>query len=90
MQSRSSSTMQPRARWPAVAELGQLHWFFGNVYKGVVYMPQLLAVLVAAFCRSRTGSLISASPSPHDSPVNIVLAVLSVHGGAVLLAGGKR
>jgi hypothetical protein len=44
MQSRSSSrTMQPRALWAAVAGLGQVHWFFGNVYEAVVDMPQLLA-----------------------------------------------
>jgi len=26
-----------------VASLGQLHWFFGNVYEAAVDMPQLLA-----------------------------------------------
>jgi len=34
--------------------------------------------------------LISASSSPHESLGNMVLAVLSAHGGAVLLAQGKQ
>jgi hypothetical protein len=43
MRNRSSSRgTQPRALWAAVAGLGQLHWFFGNVYEAVVDMPQLL------------------------------------------------
>ena len=44
MQSRlNSERMQRRAPWAAVASLGQLHWFFGNVYEAAVDMPQLLA-----------------------------------------------
>jgi hypothetical protein len=44
MQSRlNSERMQRRALWAAVASLGQLHWFFGNVYEAAVDMPQLLA-----------------------------------------------
>jgi hypothetical protein len=35
--------MQPRALWAAVAGLGQVQWFFGNVYEAMVDMPQLLA-----------------------------------------------
>jgi hypothetical protein len=34
---------QPRVPWAAVARLGQVHWFFGNVYEAVVDVPQLLA-----------------------------------------------
>ena len=39
---------------------------------------------------SGRGSLISASPSAHESLGNMVLAVLSAPGGAVLLAGARR
>ncbi len=35
--------MRSRAVWAAVARLGQVHWFFGNVYEAMVDMPQLLA-----------------------------------------------
>jgi hypothetical protein len=34
--------IRPRALWAALAGLGQLHWFFGNLYEAVVDMPQLL------------------------------------------------
>lgn len=44
MQSHSSNRgVHPRGRWAAVAGLGQLHWFFGNVYEAVVDVPALLA-----------------------------------------------
>ena len=43
MQNRSSSqAVRPRPRWAAVAALGQLQWFLGNVYEAVVDVPQLL------------------------------------------------
>ncbi|GGS96088.1 hypothetical protein GCM10010156_62900 [Planobispora rosea] len=32
-----------RTVWSAAARLGQLHWFFGNVYEAMVDMPRLLA-----------------------------------------------
>jgi hypothetical protein len=35
--------MKSRAVWAVVARLGQVHWFFGNVYEAMVDMPQLLA-----------------------------------------------
>jgi hypothetical protein len=42
MQNHSSNGII-RARWAAVAEIGQVHWFFGNLYEAAVDMPQLLA-----------------------------------------------
>jgi hypothetical protein len=35
--------MQSRPVCAAVARLGQVHWFFGNVYEATVDMPRLLA-----------------------------------------------
>jgi hypothetical protein len=44
MQNRSSSrAVRQRRLWAAIAGLGQLQWFFGNVYEAAVDMPQLLA-----------------------------------------------
>jgi hypothetical protein len=44
MQNRSNTRgMQPRTCRVAVAGLGQISWFFGNLYEAVVDMPQLLA-----------------------------------------------
>jgi hypothetical protein len=40
---RSTGSSSRRVPWAAVARLGQIHWFFGNLYEGIVDMPQLLA-----------------------------------------------
>lgn len=32
-----------RSGWTSAAQLGQAHWFFGNLYEGLVGMPELLA-----------------------------------------------
>jgi hypothetical protein len=32
-----------RSPWATVARLGQVHWFFGNLYEAMVDMPQVLA-----------------------------------------------
>jgi hypothetical protein len=32
-----------RAPWAAIAGIGQVHWFFGNLYEAAVDMPRLLA-----------------------------------------------
>jgi hypothetical protein len=42
MSSRHSHLRQHRPWWARAAQLGQAGWFFGNLYEGVVGMPQLL------------------------------------------------
>jgi hypothetical protein len=73
MQNRSSSRgMHPRALWATVAGLGQLHWFFGNVYEAVVDMPQLL---VDAQSNRAPGLLGAGSPLRYYLPAAPVTLV---------------
>src|SRR6266699_2685096 len=57
---------QIRPPWPAAARLGQVSWFFGNVYEAVVDMPQLL---LDAQQRRRPGLLSPGSPLRYYAPV---------------------
>jgi hypothetical protein len=66
---------------------------------GIMYLDRLFQtrhdcrgriVLWPPCAGSGRGSLISASPSAHESLGNMVLAVLSGPGGALLLAGARR
>jgi hypothetical protein len=43
MQNRLKTRGMPRAWWVTIARVGQIAWFFGNLYEAVVDMPQLLA-----------------------------------------------
>ena len=66
---------------------------------GIMYLDRLFqtrhdcrgrVVLWPPCAGSGRGPLISASPSAHESLGNMVLAVLSGPGGALLLAGARR
>jgi len=64
---------EPHARWQPwwsrAAQLGQAAWFFGNLYEGLVGMPQLLAD--ARPTRS-PGLLTAGSPVRYFAPVAAV------------------
>lgn len=82
--------MARRARswWPTVARLGQTAWFFGNLYEGVVGMPQLLA---AARSQRAAGLVGPGSPVRYFAPVAPVAigaTTVSLVRGA--LADGDR
>ena len=69
--------------WTAVARLGQVHWFFGNVYEAMVDMPQLLADARS----DRTPKLLGAgSPLRYYLPV----APLTLASTAATLIRGWR
>src|SRR5919206_176666 len=57
---------QHRSRLTRLAQSGQAAWFFGNLYEGLVGMPQLLAEAGAA--RDR-GLLTVGSPVRYFAPV---------------------
>ena len=89
MQNRSSSqAVRPRPRWAAVAALGQLQWFLGNVYEAAVDVPQLL---VDAHPNREPRLLGPGSPARYYLPAAPVTLVATV---AVLIdswrAGGDR
>lgn len=77
-----------RLGWARVAQLGQAHWFFGNLYESVVGVPQLL---IDAQPRRTPGLLGSGSPVRYFVPV----APLTLGATAASLvrswrAGGDR
>lgn len=82
MRNRSSCRgMQPRAPWATVAGLGQLHWFFGNVYEAVVDIPQLL---VDAHPNRAPRLLGAGSPLRYylpAAPATLVATVVSLRDG---------
>jgi hypothetical protein len=55
-----------RPPWSAVAGLGQVAWFVGNLYESVVDMPQLLA---DAQPQRRPGLMSPGSPLRYYAPV---------------------
>jgi hypothetical protein len=55
-----------RPPWPAVAGLGQVSWFFGNLYEAMVDMPQLLA---DAQSQRRPGLMSPGSPLRYYAPI---------------------
>ncbi len=57
---------QCRSRWVRAARLGQTAWLVGNLYEGLVGMPQLLA---DARPRRSPGLLTSGSPVRYYVPV---------------------
>jgi hypothetical protein len=66
----------------AVARLGHLHWFFGNLYESVVRMPERLAAESAA---GRAGGALAP-----DSPARYYLpaAPFTLGATAASVAGG--
>lgn len=75
--------MRSRTIWTGVARLGQIHWFFGNVYEAMVDMPQLLADARS----NRAPKLLGAgSPLRYYLP----LAPLTLAGTAASLISGWR
>ena len=85
MQNRSSSqAVRPRPRWAAVAALGQLQWFLGNVYEAVVDVPQLL---VDAHPNREPRLLGPGSPARYYLPAAPVTLVATV---AVLIDSWRR
>ncbi|HST96642.1 MAG TPA: hypothetical protein VLJ85_03305 [Geodermatophilus sp.] len=78
----------PRSEWAMAARLGQTAWLVGNLYEGLVGMPQLLA---DARPRRSPGLLTSGSPVRYYVPV----APLAVGATGVTLlqnwrSGGDR
>jgi uncharacterized membrane protein (UPF0136 family) len=55
-----------RPPWSAVAGLGQVSWFLGNLYEAVVDMPQLLA---DAQPQRRPGLMSPGSPLRYYAPI---------------------
>ncbi|GAA4527587.1 DUF1772 domain-containing protein [Amycolatopsis samaneae] len=54
-----------RSRWLGTARVAQTAWFFGNLYEGVVGIPQLLA---DARPRRSSGLLAAGSPVRYFAP----------------------
>jgi Domain of unknown function (DUF1772) len=77
-----------KSRWAAVAGLGQIHWFFGNVYEAVVDVPQLLVDAQP----NRVPRLLGAgSPLRYyvpAAPVTLVATVVALVGS--WRSGGDR
>lgn len=69
--------------WSAAARLGQAAWFFGNLYEGLVGVPQLLA---AARPERPAGLLAAGSPVRYYAPV----AMLALGPTGVSLLEGWR
>ncbi|WP_344919738.1 hypothetical protein [Streptosporangium oxazolinicum] len=84
MRNRSSKrVVRSRAVWATAARLGQVHWFFGNVYEAMVDMPQLLADARS----DRAPELLGAgSPLRYYLPV----APVTLAATAATLVGGWR
>jgi Domain of unknown function (DUF1772) len=59
------SRRQIHPSWPAAASLGQVSWFFGNLYEAVVDMPQLL---LDARQQRRPGLMRAGSPLRYYAP----------------------
>lgn len=62
----SADAWRDGSRWARVGQVGQAAWLFGNLYEGVVGMPQLLT---DARPHRRPGLLTSGSPVRYFAPV---------------------
>lgn len=78
----------PRPWWQRAALLGQAAWFFGNLYEGVVGVPQLLAD-----ARTQRASRLFGTGSPVRYYAPIAPVVIGATGVALVRSwwsGGDR